>query len=429
MNKKNKPKYNNLIFSSFTCFFLLASCVSTKKTLNSRLTSEGLNNSFHGLVVVDAKTEKEVFNHNGDKYFTPASNTKIVTLYSAIKLLPKNIPTLIYVVQNDTLFIKGTGDPSWLHPYLMDSTAVKWLKNQNTIALYTNNHNEDRFGPGWAWEDYDTYFSPEKTTLPLYGNVVTISNSDSLGLKVSPSFFKNQTEIKEAPFKRDELGNHFYIDPTEKDTLEVPFITSDSLMQHLLSSVLDKDIALTDHFPSGEQQILFGMETDSILKRMLLKSDNFLAEQLLLTASSTLSDTLSTKTAINFMLDNHLGDLDQQPRWVDGSGLSRYNLFTPRSFVQILQKLYAEVPEERLFNLIPMWGPDSTVETWEDATTEPFLLAKSGSVGNNYNLSGYIKTKSGKLLIFSFMNNHFRVPSIEIRRNMYETLKGLYENY
>ncbi len=425
----NKPKYNNLIISLLVFIFTLTSCVSIKKSLNSKLEDESLSNSFHGLVVVDAKTHKDVFDHNGDKYFTPASNTKIVTLYSAIKLLPKNIPTLTYAVRNDTLFIKGTGDPSWLHPHLLDSTAIHWLENQKTIALYTNNHNEDRFGPGWAWEDFDTYFSPEKTTLPLYGNVVTISNTDSLGLKVTPSLFSSKIEIQEAAFKRDELNNHFYIDPTEKDTLEVPFITNDSLTQHLLASVLEKDIIMTDHFPNGDHHTLFGMETDSILKMMLLKSDNFLAEQLLLTASSTLSDTLSTKTAINFMLDNHLSDLEQQPRWVDGSGLSRYNLFTPRSFVQLLQKLYVEVPEKRLFNLMPMWGPLGTVETWEDETTEPFLFAKSGSVGNNYNLSGYIKTKSGKLLIFSFMNNHFKVPSIEIRRNMYETLKGLYENY
>ena len=190
-----------------------------------------------------------------------------------------------------------------------------------------------------------------------------------------------------------------------------------------------KEIFLTQQFPDGKKQTLYGMETDSIYKRMLLKSDNFLAEQLLLTASGMVSDTLSTTNAIDFMLDNHLNDLEHQPRWVDGSGLSRYNLFTPRSFVQILQKLYKETPEERLFSIFPMWGPDSTVEQWEDPTTEPFLFAKSGSVGNNYNLSGYVKAKSGKLLIFSFMNNHFRIPSSEIRATMYATLKHLYENY
>ncbi len=418
-----------LIINLFILSILLGGCSPARKIAQSGLKNAALQNSFHGLVVMDVKTQKILFNTNGDRYFTPASNTKITTFYTGIKLLPKNIPTLTYAIANDTVFVKGTGDPSWLHPHLHDSTAINWLKKQGNIALYTQNTDELRYGPGWAWEDYDTYFSPERTPIPLYGNVATISNTDSLGLNVSPTYFLDATEIKEQLFKRDKYTNHFYIDPAEQDTLEVPFMTSDSLTQHMLETVLEKKIALVDHFPEGQEQTLYGMETDSIYKQMLFKSDNFLAEQLLMTASSMISDTIGTKRAIAYMLENDLKDLEQQPRWVDGSGLSRYNLFTPKSYVQILYKLYNEVPEDRLFALFPMWGPDSTVKEWEDSETEPFLFAKSGSFGNNYNLSGYIKTKKGRLLIFSFMNNHFKVPSLEIRKTMYATLKELHEHY
>lgn len=406
---------------------LLASCSPTRKFVSSQLEKENLSHSFHGLVVVDAQSKKTLYNTNGGKYFTPASNTKIVTFYTGVKLLPKRIPTLKYTIANDTLFIEGTGDPSWLHPHLKDSTAIQWLKNQGAIALYTKNSEELRFGPGWAWEDYDTYFSPEKTTIPLYGNVATISHTGNL--EVSPSFFLDSTEVRENPFRRDELANYFYIGAMEQDTLEVPFIASYSLTKQLLEQVLQRKITLVDHFPDRPKETIYGMETDSIFKQMLFKSDNFLAEQLLMASSSMLSDTLGTQRAITHMLEHDLADLEQQPRWVDGSGLSRYNLFTPRSFVQILQKLYAEVPEERLFGIFPMWGPTGTVEKWEDPGTEPFLFAKSGSFGNNYNLSGYIKTKKGRLLIFSFMNNHFKVPSSEIRKTMYSILKELHLNY
>lgn len=421
--------FKYLIINLFISSILLTGCSPARHIAKINLKNTVFQNSFHGLVVMDAMTQKELINVNGDKYFTPASNTKIITFYTGIKLLPKYIPTFTYSVANDTVFVKGTGDPSWLHPHLHDSTAVTWLKNQETIALYTKNTEDLRYGPGWAWEDFDTYFSPERTPIPLYGNVVTISNTDSLGLNVSPISFLEDTEIREHPFKRDEFANHFYIDPTEQDTLEVPYMTSDSLTQQLLETVLDKKISLVDHFPVGPIETLYGMETDSIYKQMLFKSDNFLAEQLLMTASSMISDTLGTKRAIDYMLEHDLNDLEQPPRWVDGSGLSRYNLFTPKSFVQILHKLYKEVPEERLFALFPMWGPDSTVKDWEDPSTEPFLFAKSGSFGNNYNLSGFIRTKSGKLLIFSFMNNHFKVPSLEIRKTMYAALKELYERY
>ncbi len=171
------------------------------------------------------------------------------------------------------------------------------------------------------------------------------------------------------------------------------------------------------------------METDSIYKDMLFESDNFLAEQLLMVVSSTLSDSLSTKTAIDYILDNDLSDLEHSPRWVDGSGLSRYNLFTPKSFVQILQKLYDEIPEERLFAIFPIWDASGTIDTWRDTSIEPFVFAKSGSLGNNYNLSGYLKTKSGKWFIFSFMNNHFKVPTSEIQNTIYTTLKTLHDRY
>ncbi|MCR9262636.1 MAG: D-alanyl-D-alanine carboxypeptidase [Flavobacteriaceae bacterium] len=416
-----------LKYSFLISLLLTIGCSSVKKTLNTQLQKDPLKNSFHGLVVVDAHSQKTIYDQNGDRYFLPASNTKVVTFYTGVKLLPKNIPTLKYAVANDTLFIEGTGDPSWLHPHLKDSTAIQWLKKQGTIALYLNNIEEDRYGPGWAWEDYDTYFSPERGSLPLYANVVTLSAVDSL--QVSPSYFTKNVSLQKKPKSRVEFSNQFFIDPMEQDTLEVPYITDKNITKALLETVLEKEITLVDHFPDTPKQTLYGMETDSIYKQMLYKSDNFLAEQLLIAASSTISDTLGTQKAMDYMLEHDYSDLSQKPRWVDGSGLSRYNLFSPRSFVEILQKLHNEVPEERLFGIFPMWGPSSTVKEWEDPTTEPFLFAKSGSFGNNYNLSGYVKTKSGKLLIFSFMNNHFRIPSSEVRKTMYETLKELYLTY
>ncbi|RYC53073.1 D-alanyl-D-alanine carboxypeptidase [Flagellimonas olearia] len=419
--------FKYLKYSILTSLFLVIGCSSVKKTLNTQLQKDPLKNSFHGLVVVDAHSQKTLYDQNGDRYFLPASNTKVVTFYTGVKMLPKNIPTLKYAVSNDTLFIEGTGDPSWLHPHLKDSTAIQWLKKQGTIALYLNNIEEDRYGPGWAWEDYDTYFSPERGSLPLYANVVTLSAVDSL--QVSPSYFAESVSLQKKPKSRVEFSNQFFIDPKEQDTLEVPYITDKNITKALLETVLEKEIVLVDHFPDTPKQTLYGMETDSIYKQMLYKSDNFLAEQLLIAASSTISDTLGTKRAMDYMLEHDYSDLSQKPRWVDGSGLSRYNLFTPRSFVEILQKLHNEMPEERLFGIFPMWGPSSTVKEWEDPTTEPFLFAKSGSFGNNYNLSGYVKTKSGKLLIFSFMNNHFRIPSSEVRKTMYETLKELYLTY
>ncbi|RDY61164.1 D-alanyl-D-alanine carboxypeptidase [Flagellimonas nanhaiensis] len=416
-----------LIIKILLILFLLQGCSPLRKSLDSNLHNSAFQNSLHGLVVLDADTKKTIYDHNGAVYFTPASNVKIATFYSCTQLIPKHVPSLKYLVDQDTLYIEGTGDPTWLHPYFHDTTTIDWLKKQQQIALYLNNTEETRYGPGWAWEDFDTYFSPEKGSLPLYGNVVSIAHTDSL--KVLPRYFKDAVAVQDHTKYRDEFFNRFYIAPMEEDTLEVPFITDQKLTKELLEQILDKKITITDEFPSGTKKIRYGMETDSIYKQMLLESDNFLAEQLMMMASSVLSDTLGTKRVITHSLENSLKDLQHEPRWVDGSGLSRYNLFTPRSMVEILQKLYIEIPQDHLFAILPMWDSSGTVEKWQDPDTAPFVFAKSGSLGNNYNLSGYVLTKSGKLLIFSFMNNHFRVPTSKIRDEIYSTLKKLHEDY
>lgn len=423
----SKGQFKLLILNFLLFSFLFTSCSTVRKTLDGQMANRAMENSFHGLVVMNAKTDKVLYSVNGDRYFTPASNTKIFTMYASLKMLPKHIPTLNYAISGDTLYIEGTGDPSWLHPHLRDSTAIEWLKQQSNIALYPGNSEDTRFGPGWSWGDYQYYYSPERSALPLYGNVATLSNVD--GLQVSPELFRDSTFVMESRVRREEDNNRFYLSPSRKDTIETPFVTSEGLTELLLENILQKDIIMVDHFPNIPKQTLYGMETDSIIKPMMFKSDNLLAEQLMMAASSTLSDTLGIRRAIDYMLEHHLQDLPQEPSWVDGSGLSRLNLFTPNSIIAILQKLYREVPEEQLFDLFPMRGPHRTVKQWEDPETEPFLFAKSGSLSNNYNLSGYLKTKSGKLLIFSFMNNQFRTPTSEIRNTVYNTLKELYFTY
>jgi D-alanyl-D-alanine carboxypeptidase/D-alanyl-D-alanine-endopeptidase (penicillin-binding protein 4) len=129
------------------------------------------------------------------------------------------------------------------------------------------------------------------------------------------------------------------------------------------------------------------------------------------------------------MLENQLLDLKQPPRWVDGSGLSRYNLFTPESMVTVLSKMYRNVPRQRLFSFFPVGGASGTLKDWYGGNPKPYIYAKSGSLGNNYCLSGYLLTKSGKTLIFSFMNNHFRHPSWEVKKQMEQIFEEIRDTY
>ncbi|MDG3581655.1 D-alanyl-D-alanine carboxypeptidase/D-alanyl-D-alanine-endopeptidase [Galbibacter pacificus] len=419
-------KKNLLLFLSIVTI----GCASHKKlvkTTTDKLETDFFKNQFTGFFVYNPKSGDTIFNYNGEKYFTPASNTKIFTLYTAHTLLPENLPVLKYIVKNGQLYIEGLGNPTTLHPYVKDSSLVKFLKNQNNIKLYYNNITDHRYGPGWSWDDFDAYYAPERNPLPLYGNVVTLAQTDSL--YASPLLFKDSVTLAKTKYQRAMKNNHFYIDPEEKDTIEIPFITDNLTTKHILENIVEKPIAITNEFPKGGKTTLYGIKADTVYKRMMHISDNFIAEQLLILSSSMLSDTLSSNKARDYILDNELSGIPQNPRWVDGSGLSRYNLFTPQSMVFVLNKLYKEIPTDILFDIFPTGGETGTIKNYFKGNPTPYIHAKTGTLSNNYCLSGYLKTKSGETLIFSFMNNHYRGGSTDVKKHMTPLLEWIRDNY
>jgi len=410
---------------------LFVGCASVRRSLvkkiDIQIKSEQYDNQFTGLLVIDPESKDTIYNINSIKYFTPASNTKIFTLFAALRLLPDSIPTLKYTIENDTLYVQGTGDPSVLHPFFNDSTALHFMDKYENIALYPNNFKDEKFGPGWSWDDYHWHYSPERSGFPLYGNILTIKYAETL--EVQPNYFKDSIVFVDSPVNRELEKNVFYFNPSKKDTVEIPFKVDSGLTKILLEKSLKRKIHITHKIPEGEQQILYGMPSDSVYKQMMELSDNFLAEQLLILGSATLSDTLNSRKAREYVLDNYLSDLRQPPRWVDGSGLSRYNLFTPESMVHVLHRMYNEIPRERLFRYFPTGGISGTMEDWYPGSPDPYIYAKSGSLGNNHCLSGYLLTKSGKTLIFSFMNNHFMESSAEIKKRMQSIFENIRDNY
>lgn len=420
-----KKSISNFDFKGFNMILilclslLLQNCKSSKisKHFSQTLDTDFYENQFTGLLVYNPQTKDTVFSYNSNRYFTPASNTKIFTLFAALQYLPEHIPAMKYAIKNDTLYIRGTGDPSYLHPFFKDSTGYQFLKSFPNIQLITDNFKNDKFGPGWAWEDYDTYFSPERTGFPIYGNVVSISKSEEL--ETSPSILSSQVQYSLGKKRRDHNANNFYYTLGQTKPIEVPMVMDSVLMGQLWNDLLPNQFTMVPTSTVLTDQILYSIPSDSLYKRMMKVSDNFLAEQMLILASSTLSDTLDADRVRTSLLTNELHDLKQKPRWVDGSGLSRYNLFTPLSFIQVLEKLYHQLPQARLFDIFPIIGESEP----------PYIYAKTGSFGNNYALSGYLITDSGKVLIFSFLNNHFVHPTKDVKERIYALLEYLKNNY
>jgi D-alanyl-D-alanine carboxypeptidase/D-alanyl-D-alanine-endopeptidase (penicillin-binding protein 4) len=95
----------------------------------------------------------------------------------------------------------------------------------------------------------------------------------------------------------------------------------------------------------------------------------------------------------------------KQIKWVDGSGLSRYNLMRPVDLVGILHAIHQEVPENRWMSLLPQAGKTGTLRNIQLKNSELLVWAKSGSFANTCNLSGFARTPKGKWLAFSILSN------------------------
>lgn len=427
------------ILSFFLVFTWMCGCSPfSRPVLRKKIKSIEESLQDHtGFMLYDLNKNKTIFDYNAAKYFTPASNTKIFTFFASLKILGDSVPALRYITSGDSLIFWGTGDPSLLYKEVFNNYRVyDFLKNTDRQLYFSSaNFHTSNLGAGWAWDDYSDYYSAERSPFPVYGNLFTIKLCNDSPY-VYPAFFSkyySRGEQRERnQFKREVHSNDFKFHPGKRKTAtnewDIPIRIDRDIIVELLSDTLHKTVYPVNRHLSGATHTLYSIPADSLYRVMMQESDNFIAEQLLLICAGMLSDTLQPEISIKYVKDNFLNDLPDKPVWVDGSGLSRYNLFTPRSVVKLWEKIYAIVPPERLFSLLATGGKNGTVKNWYKAD-KPYIFGKTGSLSNNHNLSGYLVTKSGKTLIFSFMNNNFVTSTNIVRTNMQEILAMIYEHY
>ncbi|MDQ3550830.1 MAG: D-alanyl-D-alanine carboxypeptidase, partial [Bacteroidota bacterium] len=173
-------------------------------------------------------------------------------------------------------------------------------------------------------------------------------------------------------------------------------------------------------------QKLYSQRRDSLLKLMMYRSDNFYAEQALLMAGNELFETMSTSKVTDTILNSSFSDLPQKPRWVDGSGLSRYNLFSPNDFIVILNKLKNEFGMERMKAIFATGGQGTISNFYKNDST--FIYAKTGTLSGVVALSGYLYTTKNKLLLFSVLVNNHNGSATDVRRAVEKFIQEVRRN-
>jgi serine-type D-Ala-D-Ala carboxypeptidase/endopeptidase (penicillin-binding protein 4) len=427
-----------------------------KDAKNNLLNDQALTNAHIGISLYDPAEKKYLYNHQGEKYFVPASNMKIVTCYAAMKYLGDSLAGIHYEEGPDAITLVPTGDPTLLHRDFTRQPVIDFLKSTTRpLQIIYKNWNENALGSGWSWGDYNSNYMVERSPLPVYGNFI------QWGQEISDNepFIYSIPEVNwKVRFNTDTTRRSFYVQRERDENIylvtqgiekkreqEVPFVTHglQSALE-LLPDTIRKPITLSEAVlevgagrPRSRERsaytgyqglrTIWSQPTDSMLKPLMHRSDNFFAEQTLLMVSEVLLGTMDMDKVTDTLLKTDLADLPHKPRWADGSGLSRYNLFTPQDFIVILNKMEQEFGMTRIKDIFPTGGRGTLSSYYKQDSG--YIYAKTGSLSGVIALSGYLYTKKNKRLIFSVLVNNHNGNATAIRRKVESFLVNIRNHY
>ena len=387
---------------------------------------EAFNNAIVGVQLIKLSTGQILAKYNEANFFTPASNVKLLTVLAAAQTFD-SLPAVYYHHdRSGIIHFESSGYPLFKHPFYPDDKLKSWLENKDSLVYHFSYESHlNQLGPGWAWDDRLFYFSATPSAFPVYGNVVRGTITQDKIWQSEPDYFPVQKSLfQQNRLFRDLSENRFYINPTRLipgDTVFVPFITSEKLTAEFLEKILGKTIGEElDHLQSPIS--LYTGQDQKIYRSVLQQSDNLISENLLLMVAKKRLGIFSSEAIITKLSE----EWDSAPDdwiWVDGSGLSRYNLVTPRNLIWVLQKLYKLWGTEKITDYFPEAGVSGTLLNYYGSKKHYRIFAKTGTLRNNHNLSGFIyNSKKTEWYAFSIMVNHHRTETHQVRSGISKLL-------
>ena len=345
-----------------------------------------------GIKVVAVKTGEVVYEKNPYKLHHPASTTKLFTAATALAKLGSDyqFETTVYVdADADTqvigdIYLKGRADPV-LQPQdivkLVDTLLETGLKSiQGDIVVDTTYLDTVREGPGWMWDDR-----------PLRISALSIR-------QIEPEPGTRSRALACGYLLRNELIEKGIEVTGDVVPGTVP-LDARAVAKHLSPPLAD------------------------IIKLMNKPSDNWIAELLFKAIGAEVMGEPGTWEKGRDAVDEFLEEIIGEPpahRFVDGSGLSRYNLLNAALLTQLLVYMYQnfELMPEYVASL-PVAGVDGTLSSrMQGVSAEKMLRAKTGTLSGVSALAGYAVTAEDEVFAFGILISHYvgsAVPARDIQ--------------
>lgn len=149
-------------------------------------------------------------------------------------------------------------------------------------------------------------------------------------------------------------------------------------------------------------------------------SDNSLAEALLRTVGFFRKGDQTSESG-RVVVRDHLKDIAfdaEGLNYMDGSGLSRSNTVTPIAQAKYLTSLMNEKYYGTYLTSLPIGGQSGTLKRMFNITGNGQVFAKTGTLNKVKTLAGYIKTNSGRTLVFSLLVNNYSGSVDMVKKRM-----------
>ncbi len=398
-----------------------------------------------GILVKNLVSDQTLYSYDAQKYFTPASNVKLLTTAAALKQLGANfrIRTSVYQDGDGILRIVGRGDPSLKNAQL--TLLAKELRQQgitqvNQLIADDSYFQGDIVPPSWQWEDVQAYYGAPVNSLILNENAAvltvlpqTIGKPLQLKWADPTEAYQWRVENNSVTTQKDEPGlvevsrdlkgavlhlqGQLAVNSQPDITAIAVFDPIQNFLRHFRQSLVTEGISVqqTSSASGGKnEQEVAAVESPPLSELLMetnLNSNNLFAEALLraLANKQQLAKNQTTADVGLKVMRDTLTQLGVNPTsysLVDGSGLSRKNLISPEALVQVLQ-LMAASPETKVFRAsLPVAGVSGTLKNrFRNTSAQGIVQAKTGTLTGAISLSGYIDSPQYEPLAFSIIVN------------------------